>query len=323
MNPVRLAFVLSLLGAASANAATVPGDLTIGDAYSCRQTFANYGPTGIPSWVVADRGTLTLNVEHETYQPTSYDYHACFLTDQEAPNGGWSWNGTATFDSGPLARPDEGWSVAGHWFQGRTAMPHDDIRGRTSPLVLRSLTAKPAEEAPATDGQEGKDGYQHSYWYCGPLGAAPRKVFGKKAIGYVQHTSGIKVQLPTWVEPTQYESYKPGVRGRIRVAKRGLFRLEFLPRGCSRSCPSVAIFSAKRAPASELGNRTAVTLANGITGYAGSVGCSASDGSDWGPVYCGRNVIVWHAKGINHAIETPSADVVDLVRYANQAIRHG
>jgi hypothetical protein len=35
------------------------------------------------------------------------------------------------------------------------------------------------------------------------------------------------------------------------------------------------------------------------------------------------NVVVWHAHGINHAIQEPDADDSLLIAYANEMIRYG
>jgi len=76
-------------------------------------------------------------------------------------------------------------------------------------------------------------------------------------------------------------------------------------------------------PARELGHRNPVKLAHGVRGWVGSVGCGFNPGPGWGPVYCGMNVIVWHADGINYAIQEPDADNSLLITYADQMIRHG
>ena len=53
-----IAAIAVLLGASAAEAAQtvrLPDALTVPDNLDCRQTFASYGPTGIPSWTVGDR----------------------------------------------------------------------------------------------------------------------------------------------------------------------------------------------------------------------------------------------------------------------------
>ncbi|MCW2966285.1 MAG: hypothetical protein JWM71_57 [Solirubrobacteraceae bacterium] len=321
--PLALLAVLAGVPAATAGAAKLPNDLSVPDTYDCRQTFANYGPTGIPSWVVADRGRLTFHVGSSSGKPTSYDFDAPWLTT-EARAGGWSWKGTVVaFDSGPLAMQSEGWpTIEGSWYQGRRTLPHDDVPGRTEPLVLRSDAdgSESITMAPAVKGHEGKDGHQSSYWYCGPHGVAPRKLLAG-SIGRVQRVSGLKVRLPTWFETGDQGTVRT-VRGRVRVVQKGLYRVQLVEPGC-KNCGAIGIFSAMRAPASRLGHRTPVALPGGVRGYVGGVGCGPHGANDWGPVYCGRNVIVWHAAGVNYAIETPFADDADLVRLANQVVRYG
>ena len=126
--------------------------------------------------------------------------------------------------------------------------------------------------------------------------------------------------LPSWVETIGDPS---SAVGKVRVAKKGYYRLVVcLGSGSAKKCDSDAIFSAKRAAASQLGHRTKVKLANGLTGWGGNYGC-AFNGSDpdWGPLYCGRVALVWHAKGVNYAVESPAASLKDEVRWANQLIR--
>ena len=137
-----IAVIAVLVGASAAHAAKLPDALTIPDNLDCRQTFASYGPTGIPSWTVGDRGQLVLHVDSNTFKPTSYDFDAFWLTRQ-ARAGGWSWSGRVNFQSGPLALQREGWpTVAGYWYDRPRAMPHDNVRGRT-----RQSPAGVAEQA--------------------------------------------------------------------------------------------------------------------------------------------------------------------------------
>lgn len=313
---------LTLLPAASASAA-LPASVMSGP-YACQETFANYGPTGMPSWNVADRGTLDFNSDYDvgtdTTTATSYDYDAFFLT-QQARAGGWSWDGhRALFDSGPLARPAEGWSVEALYRGGfaERRMPHDPQPGRTFPIVLRSLIDDPAEEAPATAGKEGQDAYQSTYWYCGPHGTAPRKAIGGLA-GYVAREAKVPVRLPLWI---QTRGAPDRLTGQVKVLRRGYYRVKLVTKGCKGSaCSDWGIFSAKRAPASELGHRTRVDLGRGVVGWYGNYGC-AYHGSDpdWGPTYCGVTAIVWHQDGVNYAIESRYADDASLVRAARQSV---
>ena len=327
MRPVLIVLLLTLLGAPAARAAGLPDDLTIPDNFDCRQTFANYGPTGMPSWVVADRGRLRFHTDSKDYAPTYYDYDDSWVSG-EPTNGAWSWSDAVAFDGGPLARQAGGWpTISGRWYRRGRVMPHDDVRGRSAQLVLRSgADGAPgaADEptlAPAVDGQEGADGLQRSYWYCGKHGLQPRRAL-KGQLRWVRRTSGIRVRLPTWFEPLSQER-PTRERGRVRAARKGLYRFEIVQRGCGNNCPSLGIFSAKRAPASELAHRRPVKLGRGIRGWVGNVGCGYSPGPDWGPVFCGREVIVWHAHGINRAIEKIDGDDAELIRYARQSVRYG
>ncbi len=328
LNRVRwglIAVIAVLVGASAAYAAQLPNALTITDNLDCRQTFASYGPTGIPSWTVADRGHLVLHVDSSTFKPTSYDFDAFWLTRQ-ARAGGWSWNGRVNFESGPLALQREGWpTVAGFWYGRARAMPHDSVKGRTANLLLESLS-KPSgkgssQYAPAVRGHEGKSGYQTSYWYCGKHGVVPARVFAG-VIRRVQSRSGIKVHLPTWFEPAS-QGRETASRGFVRAAKAGSYTLQLVERACRRGCPPLGIFNAKRAPASQLGRRTEVRLARGVRGWYGDVGCGAPSGPDWGPVFCGMKVIVWHSRGINYAIQGEGQTDGQLIAYANQTIKYG
>jgi hypothetical protein len=308
-----------LLLASAASAAQLPNDLSIPNNYDCRQTFADYGPTGIPSWVVADRGHLRLHVSGTTGKPTSYEFNAFWLTNQ-AQAGGWSWNGLAQFHSGPLAQR-QGWpTVVGHWYAKPRVMPHDNVRGRTASLVLVSRGPGSSNYAPARQGREGRDGSQKSYWYCGRHGVIPRALFGS-VISRVKRKTGLQVRLPTWFQ-TLTQGAEPGERGVVRTALKNTYRLDIVRRHCHSSC-AVGIFQARRASARELGHRNPVKLAHGVRGWVGGVGCGVHPGPDWGPVYCGMNVIVWHADGINYAIQEPDADNSLLVAYADQMIRYG
>jgi hypothetical protein len=315
-----VAAAVSLMAAASAAHAKPPDRLTIPDNYDCRQTFANYGPFGMPSWVIGDRGHLAFHVSQTTGKPTSYDFDAFWLTTQPRA-GGWAWNGRAQFRSGPLGGQTHGWpKIAGHWYAKPRVMPHDTVRGRTAQLVLVSLGPSSADYVPAVQGREGRDGHQTSYWYCGRRGLVPRQLFGR-ALTRVQQQSGIKVRLPTWFQ-TLTQGADPGQRGVVRSARTNSYRLDIVRRRCRASC-AVGVFAAKRAPASQLGHRNPVKLANGVHGWVGSVGCGFNPGPDWGPVYCGMGVVVWHQHGINYAIQEPGADDALLLDYANQTIRYG
>jgi hypothetical protein len=310
--------VLALLALLPATAVAVspPGYDDAGD-YRCLQTFASYGPTGIPSFGAADRGHLKFNFVSNSAtsepKPSSYEFDAFFL-GREARAGGWSWDGYhATFDSGPLARPDQGWSVDAIRTPA-ARMPHDPVPGRTWPLVLRSIIVDPAEEAPATAAKEGEGPYQASYWYCGTPGLRVRKAVGPRLTAYVEREAGVPVRLPDWMPVGVYNP----VKVRMIVLTKGYYRIGLFIQGSAD-----AILSAKRAPASDLGHRRRVDLGGGVTGWVGSYGC-AFNGTDpdWGPKYCGRDAIVWHQAGVNYCIEAVgNVSDADLVRAARQAAR--
>jgi hypothetical protein len=319
-----VASIVLLLAASSAQAAPLPDKLTIPDNLDCRQTFASYGPTGIPSWNIGDRGRLRMHVDQNNFKPTSYDFTASWLTT-EARAGGWSWNGHVNFNSGPLALQREGWpTLVGYWHPRPVAMPHDNVPGRTANLVLESLSKASgggaSTYAPAVRGQEGKDGHQSSYWYCGKHGVRPQPLLAGLT-RRVHKRSGLKVHLPTWVEP-ELQNRETGYRGSVRALKRGTYTLQLFSRPC-RPCQPLVIFNAKRAPATQLGHRNPVRLARGVRGWYGDVGCGFHGGDDWGPVFCGMNVVVWHYRGINYAIQGEGQDNDQLIAYANETIKYG
>lgn len=101
------------------------------------------------------------------------------------------------------------------------------------------------------------------------------------------------------------------------VLKRGYYRV-----GLAEGDSPAAIFSAKRAPAGDLGHRRKVSLGSGVTGWVGNYGC-AFNGTDpdWGPRFCGRIAIVWHQDGVNYCIEAVgNVSEGDFVRAARQAV---
>jgi hypothetical protein len=108
------------------------------------------------------------------------------------------------------------------------------------------------------------------------------------------------------------------VRPKVVELRKGIYRLGMAAQGSYE-----AIFSAKRAPASDLGHRRKVSLGKGVTGWVGNYGCAYNgDDPDWGPKYCGRIAIVWHQAGVNYCIEVVgNVTEGDLVRAARQAAR--
>lgn len=234
--------------------------------------------------------------------PAGYRYGEDFL--ERRIEGTWAEDGDgASFADGPLAGARLAVAPDG------TTMPNDQIEGRTWPLVLGGAAART--------------------WYCRSTRIEPRAAFADQA-GWVGRRTGVPVRLPAAfdqgslsfdLDGTPYS----GFSARVRVATKGLWRLELRPAPCSGSqCGSLAIFSAKRAPYRQLLTLPTVRLAKGVRGRVGNVGCGPHPGPrNWGPVFCGRVVIVWHQGGINYAMEAPGADANDLIRYANQAIRTG
>jgi hypothetical protein len=211
-------------------------------------------------------------------------------------------DGAVGFTDGPLGGATADEPPAG------TTMPDDQVPGRTWPLLV-----------------EGADDVR---WYCRSTVVNPRSEFRGDA-SWVRQRTGLAIRLPNAVDQGSLSFTLDGapfssVQTRVRVAAKGLWRLELLNGPCSgEDCGSMAIFSAKRAPARRLISQPKVKLASGIVGRAGSVGCGPHPGpANWGPVYCGRNVIVWHQGKVNYAIESVGAGVGELKRYANQAISY-
>ena len=188
-------------------------------------------------------------------------------------------------------------------------MPGDQVEGRTWPYLLDRA-----------DGDR---------WYCRSLRVNPRRAFAFDE-SWVEQRTGVPVRLPRSLEIqslyfTLDDVPYSSTSSRVRVAKKGLWRLELLGGPCSDpeadNCPSYGIFSAKRAPRSELEVRFTKRLAKGARGWIGNVGCAFGSGIGWGPVYCGQTVIVWRKNGVNYCIESRTAGDAGLVRMANQALR--
>jgi hypothetical protein len=290
MRPVLLALTLSILAFAAPAQASVPTNEPLVCFSSGEEGFAL-------------EGYLQLRVEPGG--PAGYRFDRGF--PEKKLVGDWNGEGNRgnVFVDGPLAggRIDD--APAG------TTMPGDQVEGRTWPLLLTSA-------GDAT-------------WYCRSALIRPRAVFGGE-VSWVQKRTGIAVRLPGAIDQGSLSQTLDGVPfsspfGRVRVATKGLWRLELHNGPCSggpSECGSRAIFSAKRAPYRELLTLPKVKLAKGVRGRVGNVGCGPHPGpANWGPVYCGRAVIVWHQGKINYAMEALGADEDDLVRYANQVIRTG
>jgi hypothetical protein len=323
MRVVASTLVTLALLPATAGAAAPPEGLP-GD-YHCYMTFSGATSADGPRyWNSSDRGTITFNARYDEtgrYVPTTYGIDGIY-SGRPAGSGRWSWDGQrVVFLDGPLVAPDEGWSLDALYFPGHRRMPHDTERGRTSPLVIRSLTEdRPGKAlAPAFVDHEGEDAYQSTYWYCGDYGHNVPDALSD-ALPYVRRTARIPIRLPRWL-PTPYHGQALHT-GRVLVAKRGYYRVGLAPQDCEGAgCGDSGIFSAKRAPASDLGHRRPVRLGHGITGWVGNYGC-AFNGTDpdWGPRYCGRSAIVWHQAGVNYCIEAPSLTDADLIIAARQAV---
>jgi hypothetical protein len=142
----------------------------------------------------------------------------------------------------------------------------------------------------------------------------------------VERVSGIKVRLPTWVELRGEQNVPEGERPFVRVARKGTYRLQVVCSSCHTGCygQPLAIFSALRAPARELFDQNdPFKLADNVTAWLSDAGCGppGPTGGNWGPVYCGNDVVVWHYKGIDYAIESNGATESDLRRWADESIR--
>lgn len=290
MRPVLPALVLSILAFAAPAQASVPTDEPLVCFSSGEDGFAL-------------EGYLQLRVEPGG--PAGYRF------DREFPEkllaGDWNGEGDRgnVFVDGPLADGRIADAPAG------TTMPGDQVEGRTWPLLLT--------------------GADDATWYCRSALVRPRAVFSGEA-SWVQKRTGIPVRLPSAFDQSSLSETLDGVpfsqpQARVRVATKGLWRLELLNGPCSgdpEECGSMAIFSAKRAPYRELLTLPKVKLAKGVRGRVGNVGCGYHPGTaTWGPVFCGRVVIVWHQGAINYAMEAVGTDEDNLVRYANQVIRTG
>jgi hypothetical protein len=205
------------------------------------------------------------------------------------------------FVDGPLAGGRIADAPAG------TTMPGDQVQGRTWPLLLTTASG--------------------ATWYCHSNIVNPRFLL-RGEVPWVEQRTGLQVHLPTRFDQGSLNETLDGepfssVVARVRVAKKNLWRLELSAGPCSGSdCSSLIIFSAKRASIKQLGHRTPVRLRDGSRGWVGSYGC-AFNGTDpdWGPVFCGREAIVWHARGVNYCIESVSLGDKALITLANQTRR--
>ena len=220
-----------------------------------------------------------------------------------------SWDAASgAFTSGPLSGATIADAPAG------TTMPDDQQPGRTWPLVIERNGA-------VTD-------------HCRSTAVFPREAAAPIA-SYVERVSGLSLALPLSIART---SLTIGVRdqpystvyARVRAAGSNFYRVDIVEGGpCSgQDCSRLAIFSARRATLRHMAFRDGRmlrfnrTLARGVRGWEGNVGCAfGSSPVSWGPVYCGQTIIVWRHRGVNYAIEGHALADGDLMRMANEAIR--
>jgi hypothetical protein len=317
------ALVLLALLPAGASAASPPSGL-LGERH-CSVTFSGGSDVqNAPRWNSPARGTLVLHGDYRDGEnvATTYELQEGYYAERPSGRGRWAWDGSRiTFLDGPLAAPEEGWSLDALYAPELRRMPHDTEHGRTFSLVVRSLTDQRPEYsvAPALAGHEGEDVYRTTYWYCGEYGHSVRDA-AADVLPYVRRVTGVPIRLPQWFPTPSRGQWRH--TGRVRLASRGSYRIGFFPEGCEASdCGDSAIFSAKRAPASDLGHRRRVRLGHGVIGWVGNYGC-AFNGTDpdWGPTYCGRSAIVWHQRGVNYCIEAPGLTETDFVAAARQAV---
>jgi len=131
--------LLSLTTAASAHGA-LPRALTA-HTLRCHQSYANYGPMGnldhygyLSSWTVRISPAGRYEVAGD---------------DLKSGSGAATYRaGQLRFTSGPFHDAMAGWVLAGTYVKGGARMPHDTVKGRRFPLVLRSLHSKHADAAP-------------------------------------------------------------------------------------------------------------------------------------------------------------------------------
>jgi hypothetical protein len=282
MRPVLAALVLSILAFAAPAQAKIPLNQPVTCFSSADGRFALEGYLEV--FAGRGDGPPTYGFDRE-FPPSTY-------------NGNTGGEDPLALTSGALAGGSLGVAPAG------TTMPGDQVEGRAWPLLL---------QRPGTP-----------TWYCHSNLVFPRRLL-RGEIPWVEHRTGVPVRLPWRFDQGSLNQTLDGVPyssvvTRVRVATNGLWRLELSPGPCSGSgCSSLAIFSAKRASISQLGHRTPVRLRDGSQGWVGSYGCAYNGpGPDWGPVFCGRNAVVWHANGINYCIEAAGLNDKDLVRLANQ-----
>lgn len=316
-----LAAGLTLLFAAFA-AAAVPASLPTDTELRCVQTVSTNTP-GLESWRAVKRGVLRLTTSGGS--PAGYSYVPRGPVEP-APSGTGTWSvvgGELRFDSGPLARPAEGWSVAGRAYRDWQGMPHDRNKFRAFPLVLRSLVAQPAEQAPSQD--EKTDPDIDSYWYCGVPGVNPRRYYAKQ-LKKAHRRSRLPVLLPGWVAPGFVSNQQRFVGGPA-VLRRGAWRFALGRLPCEtqqRDVCNVAWFGAHRLRPGQARYRSrhAVLLRDGRPAYLRTPRCASPGWNrSFAAVVCGAPVIAWTRSGVEYSIQMRGAARRQLVGYADQTVR--
>lgn len=131
--------LLSLTAVSSAQGA-LPRALTA-HTLRCHQSYANYGPMG--------------NLDHYGYLSswtvrisTAGAYEAVG-DDLKDGSGAVTYRaGQLRFTSGPFHDATAGWVLTGRYVRRGARLPHDWVKGRRYPLVLRSVHRKHADAAP-------------------------------------------------------------------------------------------------------------------------------------------------------------------------------
>lgn len=316
---LALAAGLTLLPAAAS--ADVPRSLPTDTELRCVQTLSANAP-GLKSWRMVKRGVLHLDTQDGA--PSGYTYVPRGRVEP-APSGTGGWSlvgGEVRFDSGPLARPAEGWSIAGRSYDDWQGMPHDRNKFRSFPLVLRSLTDQPAEEAPSHD--ESSDPDVDSYWYCGVPGVNPRRYFARQ-LKRAHRRSHLPVLLPGWVAPGFVTNQQRFV-GSLPVLRRGAWRFAIGRLPCEtqqRDVCNVAWLGAHRLRpgAARYRSRHVVRLRDGKPAYLRLPRCGRRWNVSFAVVVCGAPVIAWTRSGVEYSIQMRGAARRQLIAYASQTVR--
>lgn len=154
--PVVALLTAALLAVTAASAAAaLPGALT-GHTLRCHQTYANYGPMGnFDHYGYLAEWTVTLS-------PAGDRYEAAGDGIKGTPTGSMSYRaGRLHFADGPFHNAKAGWVLTGRYVKGGARLPHDRVKSRRYPLVLRSVHQKHADPAPPRRQTEAL-----SFFYC-------------------------------------------------------------------------------------------------------------------------------------------------------------